>query len=69
MVPLERIKALLYGGRTDQVSGETERQTSTTLYECPACETVYISEGMESCPECGDGVEHVPDEREIGLVG
>lgn len=38
------------------------------LYECEDCDTTYISTEMETCPDCRDGVEAVPNERDLGLV-
>lgn len=57
---IARLKALIDG--EDQTP-----QRSTNLYECGDCETVYISEEMDACPECGCGVESVPTERDLGI--
>lgn len=67
MVPLERLQTLLEGRRSDSVSDGSTPQTTATLYECSVCETVYISEAMEECPECDADLTRVPDERELGL--
>jgi Zn finger protein HypA/HybF involved in hydrogenase expression len=56
----------LFGDSTESATEPAERDASS-LFECPACETVYISEEMQSCPECGERVDHVPDEGELGL--
>ena len=59
----------LFGDSTDSSSTEAVERSTASLYECPSCETVYISEGMQSCPECEARVDTVPDERELGLDG
>lgn len=38
---------------------------STTLYFCSDCETTYIGEAMDACPECGGKLEEVPSERDL----
>lgn len=46
----------------------TDGGASVGLYECPGCEVTYVSEGLESCPDCGAGVYSIPNERELGYV-
>lgn len=41
---------------------------SADLYECPDCETTYISSAMDDCPECRASVEAVPDEHDLGIT-
>ena len=41
---------------------------STRLYECPDCETVYISEAQATCRSCESSVESVPTERDLDHV-
>lgn len=38
----------------------------TRLYECPECESVYLSEYLETCRSCRTAVEPVPSERDLG---
>ena len=65
--PLAWLRSLLEDTNTDSPSGTAAPERSTTLYECSACETVYISEAMEACPECERSLDQVPNERELGL--
>lgn len=46
---------------------ESDGGTSAALYKCPECETTYISEEMESCPECGGAVDQRPSAAELGI--
>lgn len=60
----------VFGSTTDG-NDETENAETTdpaSLYECADCDTTYISTEMETCPDCRDGVEAVPNERDLGLV-
>lgn len=52
---------------TTQATESTDDDTSATLYKCPKCETTYISEEMESCPECGGAVDRRPSAAELGM--
>lgn len=45
----------------------TDGGLSTGLFACSECDTIYISDGMQSCPECGRAVDRVPSERELDL--
>lgn len=42
---------------------------ASSLFECPACDAVYVGTDPQSCPECGSPVERVPNERELGITG
>ncbi len=59
------------GGRTDPETPssrqDTEHETPTVLYSCPACKRTYISEEMDSCSKCGMSVTRIPSEHELGL--
>lgn len=44
-----------------------DTRRSATLYECPDCETTYISSEMDDCPECRASVETVPNEHDLGI--
>lgn len=57
------------GERDDMDDGnDRDDRAEVALYSCRECERTYISERMESCPECGERVEPVPNERELGLA-
>jgi rubrerythrin len=47
---------------------DAEDRPSTELYDCPTCERTYISERMESCPNCGTSVDPIPNEGDLGLT-
>lgn len=46
---------------------ETDGGPSAALYNCQKCETMYISEEMQSCPECGSTVDQRPSAAELGI--
>lgn len=50
---------------TDRVEAGDGRPPSR-LYECPDCESVYLSEDLEICDSCRTGVVPVPTERDLG---
>lgn len=62
---LDRLKTVFRGNNGD--APETPPKNPANLYECANCETVYIADEMESCPECETGVTAVPNEHELGL--
>ena len=37
------------------------------LYECSNCDDTYMSTELETCPECGNGLDALASERELGL--
>jgi hypothetical protein len=39
---------------------------AASLFECPACHTVYISAELATCPECETGVEPVETATDLG---
>lgn len=43
-------------------------QPSTRLYRCDPCSRTYVSESMESCPECGETVETTPTGQDLGYL-
>jgi rubrerythrin len=59
---LSRFKRLVGNSLPDSQSGDETCEAATHLYECPQCETVYIDDAMQSCPECDAGVTQVPNE-------
>jgi Zn finger protein HypA/HybF involved in hydrogenase expression len=59
----------LFGHDAESPPTEAVERSEASLFQCSTCETVYISEEMQSCPECGAGVDHVPDERDLGIDG
>lgn len=66
------VKTLVRGTGDGQAGGqaaaERERSATAALYTCPTCETTYVAEVMASCPECGQPVESIPNERDLGLT-
>lgn len=56
------------GHAESQSPSERERNATAALYTCPACETTYVCETMEACPECGQAAESIPNERDLGLT-
>lgn len=37
------------------------------LFECRDCNKIFIREEPHPCPECGQPVEPIPNERDLGL--
>jgi Zn finger protein HypA/HybF involved in hydrogenase expression len=60
-----RLKTLT-GTETEGVEAGTS-EPSSSLFECRGCGSVYISEEMQACPNCGNAVARVPNERELGF--
>ncbi|AQL41750.1 hypothetical protein BV210_03010 [Halorientalis sp. IM1011] len=62
---LERIKTIFDDeGPTERP--DTERTTSATLYRCRGCETTYVGTDKEACSSCGESVEEIPSESDLG---
>lgn len=57
-------------GETDASESDTAAdrhgREPTQLYECPDCESVYLSADLSVCASCDTGVEPVPSERDLG---
>lgn len=55
--------------KTEQPEDEPDvpDRDPANLYRCTACETTYICQDMDSCPNCADNVESVPSERDLGM--
>lgn len=43
------------------------KRSPTTLYSCPDCDTTFISEDMQACPQCDGALDRTPDEYELGI--
>lgn len=41
---------------------------TTELYACERCDRTYVSEAMDACPRCEDGVERVPNKHDLGIA-
>lgn len=65
--PLAWLKTVVNGTGSDDASAAAAAETAA-LYTCPDCETTYVAEAMTSCPECGQAVESIPNERDLGLT-
>jgi hypothetical protein len=46
-------------------TGGSTEAPSARLYECPDCDAVYLSTGLDSCAACHTSVESVPTERDL----
>lgn len=66
----ESLKTRMSRGTTSEADdgAPSSRQPSTTLYSCPDCETTFISEGLQSCPQCDGALDTTPNEYELGIV-
>lgn len=49
-------------------TGDTVGTDAAGLYSCSSCGTTYISETMDTCPDCETAVESVPTEADLGMV-
>lgn len=47
---------------------ESVTNTPTTLFACGACDTTYIAEEMECCPNCRDVLTEVPTGTDLGYT-
>lgn len=61
------LKTVVNGTSSDDASASSAAETAA-LYTCPDCETTYVAEAMASCPECGQAVDSIPNERDLGLT-
>lgn len=64
------VKSLVNGNGSegDQSAVASNGTARCALYTCSDCDRTYISEEMDTCPECGRNVATVPNERELGLT-
>ena len=44
-----------------------EGRPQTRLYECPDCDSVYLSADLANCESCDTDVEQVPSEHDLGF--
>ena len=58
------------GASAQRGAESTERSASRTtkLYRCEPCGITYVSEDLDACSQCGDALERVPTEQDLGLV-
>lgn len=54
--------------KQDTETEEAETQVRTRLYQCSPCETTYVTLQMELCPECGEPLEGIPNESDLGMT-
>ncbi|QLD88047.1 hypothetical protein HWV07_02925 [Natronomonas salina] len=52
-------------GADAESAGDGRQQTR--LYECPDCESVYLSTDLATCESCNTGVERVPSEHDLAF--
>lgn len=64
---IESLKSHVGRGTSSEVAETAPPKRSTTLYSCQDCETTYISEGLQSCPQCDGALDTTPDEYELGI--
>ena len=55
--------------KDEEENPNTERDVNTRLFECSDCAITFVSESMETCPECGQPVHPIQNERDLGLIG
>lgn len=41
---------------------------NVALFECRGCEDTYVGEDLQTCPACGQPVESIPNERDLGYI-
>ena len=51
----------------DTESAETS-SPSARLFRCSTCAKTYVTLSMETCPECEQAIEGIPNERDLGMV-
>lgn len=70
---VQRLKTYLGKEGREEQTASTEESVSdggqtSRLFACKDCNSTYIATDMESCPECGDELQVVPNEKDLGLV-
>ncbi len=53
--------------RPESEPSDAKERQPTPLYTCSDCSTTYITDEMDSCPQCGDDVERTPSFAELGI--
>lgn len=48
--------------------GADSTDTSSRLFRCTACAKTYVTRSMETCPDCEQSIEGIPNERDLGMV-
>lgn len=61
---LRRVRTFLGG---EQRNGDGDGEGRGKLFECRECGTIFIRETASPCPECGTSMEHIPNERDLGI--
>ena len=69
MTIVGRVTGLLSADQDgDAPSSNQPDRDRARLYACEDCSTTFISAGMDSCPNCGDSIDRIPTERELGML-
>lgn len=53
---------------SEELDDSPEEGSDVQLFRCGSCETTYISEEMDECPNCNTAVGSIPTGRELGLL-
>ena len=69
MTIVGKVTGLLSADQNDDApaSNQPDRNRAR-LYACDDCSTTFISADMDSCPSCGDSIDRIPTERDLGMV-
>lgn len=49
-------------------ASETPTRPSSRLFRCSSCAKTYVTRSMETCPDCNQTIEGIPNERDLGMV-
>lgn len=52
----------------DDNASETTTRPSSRLFRCTTCAKTYVTLSMETCPDCNQSIEGIPNERDLGMV-
>lgn len=55
-------------GETPAAESTETARPSSRLVRCTTCAKTYVTLSMETCPECEQATEGIPNERDLGMV-
>lgn len=52
----------------EATTSQTTSRPSSRLFRCNSCAKTYVTRSMETCPDCDQSIEGIPNERDLGMV-
>ena len=53
----------------EETTPKTDGGVNVQLFECSHCAVTYVSKSKDSCSQCGQPVNPIQNERDLGLIG